>query len=89
MKTAFVVNVAILCLLAGRLGANNPHPDCLVKHLYGNCQSYYDRYFYNSYTRQCEAFRHWNCDENRNNFLSKEECCQKCDLNWCAKKQNA
>nr|XP_006131444.2 papilin-like isoform X5 [Pelodiscus sinensis] len=44
----------------------------------GSCFSYQTRYFYNWFTRKCEAFTYGGCEGNGNRFASIDECLRTC-----------
>jgi hypothetical protein len=44
----------------------------------GDCRGYFERYFYNSSSKQCEKFIYGGCNGNENNFETIEKCLNKC-----------
>ena len=44
----------------------------------GSCKAYFHMYFYNKSSGNCEVFIYGGCGGNSNNFLTKEECKEKC-----------
>ncbi|KAH0621571.1 hypothetical protein JD844_023018 [Phrynosoma platyrhinos] len=51
---------------------------CAMKADHGPCKALHDRYHFNIKTRQCEMFNYGGCQGNENNFLTLEECQEKC-----------
>lgn len=54
------------------------HSFCALKADDGPCKAIHLRYFFNIKSRQCEVFEYGGCHGNENNFLTLEECQQKC-----------
>ncbi|KAI4875153.1 hypothetical protein NFI96_013021 [Prochilodus magdalenae] len=55
------------------------HHHCLVPKKAGPCRGSFPRWHYNAASEKCEEFTFGGCKENRNNYLSKEECLTACD----------
>uniref|UniRef100_A0A803SMG9 Tissue factor pathway inhibitor n=1 Tax=Anolis carolinensis TaxID=28377 RepID=A0A803SMG9_ANOCA len=51
---------------------------CGMKADSGPCKALNDRYHFNIKTHQCEIFNYGGCQGNENNFLTLEECQEKC-----------
>ncbi|XP_042300959.1 tissue factor pathway inhibitor isoform X7 [Sceloporus undulatus] len=51
---------------------------CAMKADHGPCKALHDRYHFNIKTRQCELFNYGGCQGNENNFLTLQECQEKC-----------
>lgn len=51
---------------------------CAMKADSGPCKAIHSRYHFNIETRQCEMFDYGGCEGNDNNFLTLEECQEKC-----------
>ncbi|KAM4626763.1 tissue factor pathway inhibitor [Discoglossus pictus] len=51
---------------------------CGMKPDDGSCKAIFSRYYFNIFTRQCELFEYGGCEGNENNFVTKEECEEKC-----------
>ncbi|KAL2302558.1 hypothetical protein Nmel_009987 [Mimus melanotis] len=56
------------------------HSFCAMKADDGPCKAIHIRYFFNIKSRKCEVFEYGGCHGNENNFLTLEECQQKCIL---------
>ncbi|XP_069856316.1 kunitz-type protease inhibitor 2-like [Dipodomys merriami] len=77
---------ALLALLASLLlsgaeaadGDRGIHDSCLVTKVVGRCRASIPRWWYNVTDRSCHPFVYGGCEGNDNNFLSKEECLEKC-----------
>ncbi|NWS88376.1 TFPI1 inhibitor, partial [Toxostoma redivivum] len=54
------------------------HSFCAMKADDGPCKAIHIRYFFNIKSRKCEVFEYGGCHGNENNFLTLEECQQKC-----------
>uniref|UniRef100_A0A8D0GDJ8 Tissue factor pathway inhibitor n=1 Tax=Sphenodon punctatus TaxID=8508 RepID=A0A8D0GDJ8_SPHPU len=54
------------------------HSFCALKADGGACKARYSRYYFNIQTQQCEVFEYGGCEGNENNFLTVEECQEKC-----------
>ncbi|NXB79370.1 TFPI1 inhibitor, partial [Donacobius atricapilla] len=54
------------------------HSFCAMKADDGPCKAIHIRYFFNIKTRKCEVFEYGGCHGNENNFLTLEECQEKC-----------
>ncbi|XP_048259060.1 BPTI/Kunitz domain-containing protein-like [Haliotis rufescens] len=51
---------------------------CLQPVLQGQCQGYYDRYFYDHYSGTCRRFVYGGCGGNCNNFHTLQDCQFQC-----------
>ncbi|KAM4825927.1 kunitz-type protease inhibitor 2 [Thomomys bottae] len=77
---------ALLALLASLLlsgaetadGDRGVHGSCLVSKVVGRCRASIPRWWYNVTDGSCQPFVYGGCEGNDNNFLSKEECLEKC-----------
>ncbi|KAL1252131.1 hypothetical protein QQF64_019927 [Cirrhinus molitorella] len=58
------------------LSAINEH--CLMPKKVGPCRGAFPRWHFNPVTKKCENFAFGGCKQNRNNFLSLEECAKAC-----------
>ncbi|NXM96379.1 TFPI1 inhibitor, partial [Sylvia borin] len=54
------------------------HSFCALKADDGPCKAIHIRYFFNIKSRKCEVFEYGGCHGNANNFLTLEECQEKC-----------
>ncbi|XP_029461834.1 tissue factor pathway inhibitor isoform X2 [Rhinatrema bivittatum] len=54
------------------------HSICALKQDGGLCKATMERFYFSIYTRQCESFDYGGCGGNENNFLTLEECREKC-----------
>ncbi|KAM9380318.1 tissue factor pathway inhibitor [Phaethornis superciliosus] len=54
------------------------HSVCAMKADEGPCKALHLRYYFNIQSRECEIFEYGGCHGNENNFLTMEECQQKC-----------
>lgn len=75
-------NSVILPLLCPAGAALPPlklvHSFCAMKADDGPCKAIHIRYFFNIKSRKCEEFEYGGCHGNENNFLTLEECQEKC-----------
>ncbi|KAK6051530.1 Kunitz/Bovine pancreatic trypsin inhibitor domain protein, partial [Cooperia oncophora] len=46
------------------------------------CEAMSNRYYFNKRSRQCKGFHYTGCGKSGNNFLSKEECHEKCEKRY-------
>ncbi|KAK8759642.1 hypothetical protein V5799_002723 [Amblyomma americanum] len=53
-------------------------PVCLKPKYTGPCAGYFPRYYYNNTLKTCEQFIYGGCLSNGNNFVTIEECKNKC-----------
>ncbi|XP_063174157.1 tissue factor pathway inhibitor isoform X2 [Candoia aspera] len=51
---------------------------CALKADSGPCKALHARYYFDIQTRHCESFNFGGCEGNENNFLTLEECQEKC-----------
>ncbi|XP_046799951.1 tissue factor pathway inhibitor isoform X2 [Gallus gallus] len=54
------------------------HSDCALKADEGPCKAIHVRFYFNIQSRECEIFEYGGCHGNANNFLTLEECQNKC-----------
>ncbi|NXC72533.1 TFPI1 inhibitor, partial [Anhinga anhinga] len=54
------------------------HSVCAMKADEGPCKAIHMRYYFNIQSRECEIFEYGGCHGNENNFLTLEECQEKC-----------
>lgn len=55
-------------------------PDCLLQKEAGPCISGITRYYYDIKTIKCRPFVYGGCQGNANNYLTREQCQEKCKL---------
>ncbi|XP_062863342.1 kunitz-type protease inhibitor 1a [Trichomycterus rosablanca] len=55
------------------------HHHCLVPKKEGPCRGSFARWHYNAASEKCEKFNYGGCKENRNNYLTLEDCNKACD----------
>ncbi|XP_054565223.1 kunitz-type protease inhibitor 2-like [Eptesicus fuscus] len=78
--------MALLALLAslllfGAKAANEErdiHDFCRVPKVVGRCLASLHRWWYNATCRSCQQFVYGGCGRNGNNYLTKEQCLEKC-----------
>ncbi|XP_055450786.1 kunitz-type protease inhibitor 2 isoform X1 [Psammomys obesus] len=75
--------VALLAslLLSGAQAAGRDldvHESCGVSKVVGRCRASIPRWWYNVTDGSCQLFVYGGCEGNGNNYLSKEECLEKC-----------
>ncbi|XP_052532454.1 tissue factor pathway inhibitor isoform X1 [Tympanuchus pallidicinctus] len=54
------------------------HSDCALKADEGPCKAIHMRFYFNIQSRECEIFEYGGCHGNANNFVTLEECQNKC-----------
>ncbi|KAL1769054.1 kunitz-type protease inhibitor 2 [Sigmodon hispidus] len=54
------------------------HESCGVSKVVGKCRASIPRWWYNITDESCQPFVYGGCEGNGNNYLSKEECLEKC-----------
>ncbi|XP_044234117.1 kunitz-type protease inhibitor 2 isoform X2 [Ursus arctos] len=77
---------ALLALLASLLlfraeaasGERGVHDFCRVPKIVGRCRASFPRWWYNVTDGSCQQFVYGGCEGNKNNYLTKEECLEKC-----------
>ncbi|XP_011370594.1 kunitz-type protease inhibitor 2 isoform X1 [Pteropus medius] len=77
---------ALLALLAALLlfraeaadGERDVHDFCRVPKVVGRCRASFRRWWYNVTGGSCQQFVYGGCGGNGNNYLTKEECLEKC-----------
>ncbi|XP_030877562.1 kunitz-type protease inhibitor 2 isoform X1 [Leptonychotes weddellii] len=77
---------ALLALLASLLllraeaaeGERGVHDFCRVPKTEGRCQASSPRWWYNVTDGSCQQFVYGGCEGNKNNYMTKEECLEKC-----------
>uniref|UniRef100_A0A8C7YLS8 Serine peptidase inhibitor, Kunitz type 1 a n=1 Tax=Oryzias sinensis TaxID=183150 RepID=A0A8C7YLS8_9TELE len=52
---------------------------CLVPKKVGPCRGSFPRWYYNAASEKCETFVFGGCRQNKNNYLTKEECAMACN----------
>ncbi|XP_040489848.1 kunitz-type protease inhibitor 2 isoform X3 [Ursus maritimus] len=51
---------------------------CQVPKIVGRCRASFPRWWYNVTDGSCQQFVYGGCEGNKNNYLTKEECLEKC-----------
>lgn len=51
---------------------------CLLPALLGECHNYTQRWYYDSYEQQCRQFYYGGCGGNENNFVTEQDCLNRC-----------
>lgn len=77
---------ALLALLASLLlvgaeaadGEPDIHDFCRVPKVVGRCRASFRRWWYNATDGSCQQFVYGGCGGNDNNYLTKEDCLEKC-----------
>ncbi|XP_045845185.1 kunitz-type protease inhibitor 2 isoform X2 [Meles meles] len=77
---------ALLALLASLLlfraeaadGERGVHDFCRVPKKVGRCRASFPRWWYNVTDGSCQQFVYGGCDGNKNNYMTKEDCLEKC-----------
>ncbi|XP_072747679.1 papilin isoform X3 [Anoplolepis gracilipes] len=64
------------CLQPGR---RKEQDICLLPALLGDCHNYTQRWYYDSYEQHCRQFYYGGCGGNENNFLSEQDCVNRCE----------
>ncbi|XP_034936854.1 papilin isoform X2 [Chelonus insularis] len=52
---------------------------CLLPAVLGKCHNYTQRWYYDSFEKRCRQFYYGGCEGNENNFLSEQECSNRCE----------
>ncbi|GLH10987.1 Papilin [Gryllus bimaculatus] len=52
---------------------------CALPAVIGSCHNYTERWYYNTYDVRCSPFYYGGCDGNENNFLTMQDCQQRCE----------
>ncbi|XP_019882164.2 papilin isoform X4 [Camponotus floridanus] len=52
---------------------------CLLPALLGECHNYTQRWYYDSYEQHCRQFYYGGCGGNENNFVSEQDCVNRCE----------
>ncbi|KAJ8267531.1 hypothetical protein COCON_G00127030 [Conger conger] len=55
-----------------------PREACLLQVDEGPCRANFQRYYYNTFTQQCEEFSYGGCLGNSNNFMTFQDCQKTC-----------
>lgn len=55
-----------------------PPESCAAKPLTGPCRSFLSRWHFDAEKNSCDTFIYGGCWGNRNNYISKEECMNRC-----------
>uniref|UniRef100_A0A147BFJ6 Putative salivary kunitz domain protein n=1 Tax=Ixodes ricinus TaxID=34613 RepID=A0A147BFJ6_IXORI len=76
MHLIFVVSVAILA--SGVMGIQELYGGCFEDRKVGLCKAAFPRYYFDFNSKKCEFFIYGGCDGTGNNFLTMEECEEKC-----------
>ncbi|XP_022381070.1 kunitz-type protease inhibitor 2 isoform X2 [Enhydra lutris kenyoni] len=77
---------ALLALLASLLlfraeaadGERGVHDFCRVPKKVGRCRASFPRWWYNVTEGSCRQFVYGGCDGNKNNYMTEEDCLEKC-----------
>ncbi|KAJ6663853.1 hypothetical protein lerEdw1_009933 [Lerista edwardsae] len=59
-------------------GAHQTKETCLLPKVVGRCRASFPRWWYNVTSQVCQRFTFGGCRGNLNNFLTEEDCLQKC-----------
>ncbi|KAF3430423.1 hypothetical protein E2986_10746, partial [Frieseomelitta varia] len=51
---------------------------CLLPALLGECHNYTQRWYHDSYEQQCRQFYYGGCGGNENNFITEQDCVNRC-----------
>lgn len=51
---------------------------CMAPKKVGPCRGFFPRWHYNAASEQCETFNFGGCRENRNNYLTQDDCTKAC-----------
>ncbi|CAK8694843.1 thrombin inhibitor hemalin-like [Clavelina lepadiformis] len=69
----------LLCtFMTGSLCQPKDCHSCLQQVDIGNCDGIFPRWYFNTTTSQCQIFEYGGCGGNANNFLTLEQCKDKC-----------
>ncbi|XP_021556452.1 kunitz-type protease inhibitor 2 isoform X3 [Neomonachus schauinslandi] len=88
---------ALLALLASLLlfraeaaeGERGVHDFCRVPKTEGRCHASSPRWWYNVTDGSCQQFVYGGCEGNKNNYMTKEECLEKCAGVTVSRKQDS
>ncbi|XP_061452144.1 kunitz-type protease inhibitor 2 [Rhineura floridana] len=70
----------VLLVLLVLLGPAEALPEvCSLPKVVGRCRAAFPRWWYNTTSQACQEFIYGGCRSNGNNFVTEEECLQKCD----------
>ena len=58
--------------------SENVDEKCYLPQKTGFCKAYFQRFYYNHNSGECEKFIYGGCGGNDNNFQTLEECIQTC-----------
>jgi len=62
----------------GKSKKESSKAECNLPKAVGMCRAAFSRFYYNSATKNCEAFMYGGCDGNGNNFATKVKCEEAC-----------
>ncbi|XP_004595222.2 kunitz-type protease inhibitor 2 isoform X1 [Ochotona princeps] len=68
----------LLCRAEAAGGGRTIHDFCRVSLVVGRCRASIPRWWYNATDGTCQQFVYGGCEGNDNNYLSKEQCLEKC-----------
>ncbi|XP_059237489.1 kunitz-type protease inhibitor 2 [Mustela nigripes] len=77
---AFLALLASLLLFRAEAadGERGVHDFCRVPKKVGRCRASFPRWWYNVTDGSCQQFVYGGCDGNKNNYMTKEDCLEKC-----------